>query len=68
MKFCPRSRQQGPRERVDKKKEGWDESNPLRGRVEMDSYLDSGDFYSHEDETKKNICSDEASSIKEEHR
>jgi len=68
MKFCPRSRQQGPGERVDEKKEGGDESNPLRGRVEMDSYLDSGDFYSHEDETKKNICSDEVSSIKEEHR
>ena len=33
MKFCPRSRQ-GPRERVDEKKEGGDESNPLRGRVE----------------------------------
>ena len=38
---------------MDEKKEGGDESNPLRGRVEMDSYLDSGDFYSHEDETKK---------------
>ena len=53
---------------MDEKKEGGDESNPLRGRVEMDSYLDSGDFYSHEDETKKNICSDEVSSIKEEQR